>query len=93
MAQASKAKQGMYSLLPMHRQLFSISRKVGPHPSEEHDEDEPHHSEYLPFLLLLLTLYAERDITWSGLSLWSIEVTCPGCVCSQPPKHPQSPHQ
>lgn len=37
------------------------------------------------------SLYPEHDATWSGISLCSVCVTCPGSVPSQPPMHPQIP--
>lgn len=41
-----------------------------------------------PFLLFGPTLYTEHSITWSGVSLWSVLVTCSGCFSSQSPMHP-----
>uniref|UniRef100_A0A8C0ZKD1 Protein kinase domain-containing protein n=1 Tax=Cyanistes caeruleus TaxID=156563 RepID=A0A8C0ZKD1_CYACU len=38
-------------------------------------------------------LYTEHCVIWSGISLWSAGLTCPGCVSSHPPVHPQLPHQ
>lgn len=37
-------------------------------------------------------LYTEHQVRRSGISLWSVVVTCPGCVFSQSPRHPQLPH-
>jgi len=42
-----------------------------------------------PFFLLPPAFIAERDIIWYGMSLWSFEVSCPGCVLSQLLVHPQ----
>ena len=36
-----------------------------------------------PFLLLPPALCAEHDAIWSGISLWPVGVSCPGCVPSQ----------
>jgi len=35
---------------------------------------------------------AEHDIIQCGPSLWSAGISCPGCVPSQCPVHPQSTH-
>ena len=32
--------------------------------------------------------HAECDAIWSGISLWSVGVSCPGCVPSQDLAHP-----
>ena len=29
------------------------------------------------------SLYIEHDVTWSGISLWPVWVSCPGCAPSQ----------
>jgi len=36
-------------------------------------------------------LYADHDIIWPGLSLWSVGVSCPTWVPSQLLVHPQPP--
>ena len=38
-----------------------------------------------------LSLYAEHDIVWYGISLWPAWISCPGCVSSQLLVHPQPP--
>jgi len=81
----SKAKQGINSLLPIARQVFS-------HPQESRApsrvtatwEDKHHHSECSPFLLFAPAFIAEQDVIWYGTSPWSVEVSYPGCVPSQP---------
>jgi len=41
-----------------------------------------------PFLLLPPTLYAQHDVIWHGISLWSIGVSSSSCVPSQLLVHP-----
>ena len=45
-----------------------------------------------PFLLLPPALYAEHDVIWYGISLWSVGVSSPSCVPSQLLVHPQPTH-
>ena len=48
----------------------------------------PNISPLLPSFLLPPALYAEHDVIWYGVSLWSVGVSCPGCVPSQLLVHP-----
>jgi len=87
---ASKAKQGIHLLLPTGRQVLShLQGSRAPSRVTVTWEDKRHHSEHTPPLLLPPALYAEYDTIWYGISLWSVGVSCPGCVPSQPLAHPQ----
>lgn len=37
------------------------------------------------FLHLLPSYYADHNIKWCGLSLWSVEINCPDCSLPWPP--------
>ena len=90
---ASKAKQGIHSPLPMGRQVFShLQDSRAPSHVTVIWEDKCHRSEFPPFILLPPAVYAECDIIWYGISLWSVGVNCPSCVPSQLFGHPQPPH-
>jgi len=54
-------------------------------------ENKYHHSEHSP-LPFFPQLCAEHDTTWYGISLWSVGVSCPGCVPSRLRVHPQPAH-
>jgi len=69
----SKAKQGIHSLLPISRQVFShLQESRAPSHRTVTWEDKCHNSECPPFSLLPPTLYAEHDVIWHGLSLRSV---------------------
>jgi len=91
---ASKAKQGIHSLLPTGRHVFS-------HPQESRApshvtvtwEDKHHNFECVPpFCLLPPDLHAEHDIIQHGASLGSAGLSCPSRVPYQLPMLPQPPH-
>lgn len=46
----------------------------------------------IPPLHLPYTLYAEHDARQCGISHWSVVVSCPVCVLSELPEHPQPTH-
>jgi len=37
------------------------------------------------------SLYVQHDVIWCGISLWSVWVSCPGCIPSQLLAHLQPP--
>ena len=89
----SKEKQGLLSLLPMGRQVFSHAQEAGLHrvcrllwKTNTITSDVP------SLLLLPPALYAEQDPIWFGISFWSVGVGCPSCVSSKTLVHPQCPH-
>lgn len=86
----SKEKQGINALLPIGKQVFSPPQKTRA-PSNLMVTVESTITPNVAALLLLPTLYTEHDVVWSGISLWSVWVMCPGCVCSQPLMHLQLP--
>ena len=90
---ASKAKQGIHSLLPIGRQAFSrLQESRAPSCITVTWEDKHHHSKRPPFLLLPSAFYAEHDVIGYGISLWSVGLSCPSCVPSQLFLHAQSTH-
>lgn len=48
-----------------------------------------HNPKHLPFLFSW-TLIADQNVIWYGTSLWSVRVSCPSCVPSQPLAHSQT---
>lgn len=90
--QAKKTNQGINSLLPMSRQVFSRPQesRVSSHITVTW-EDKHHHSKHL--MLLLPTLYTEHYVIWYGTSFWLFGVICPSCVSSQFPLHLWPPHE
>jgi len=82
---ASKAKPGIHSLLAISRQVFSHGQESrAPARVTVTWEEKCHHSECPPFLILPRASYAEHDFIWYRISLWSVGVSCLGCVSSQP---------
>ena len=80
----SKAKQGIHSLLPVGRQVFShLQESRAPSLLMATWETNAITPNILPFLLLHSALYAEHDVLWSGISLGSVGDSCPSCVPSQ----------
>lgn len=81
-AHGSKAKQGILSELAMGRQLFSHfweSRTLSLIAVTWKDQ---HHRSKC-FLLLRPALYTEHDAMWCRITLWSVGVSCLGCVPSR----------
>ena len=83
--QASKAKQGIHSLTS-HQQAG-----VQPSPGEQGSttcvmvtwEDKRHQLWMSLPSFFFPQLYAEHDVIWYGISLWSVGVSCPSSVPSQ----------
>lgn len=82
-ARASRAKEGIHSLLLMGRQVFSHSQEIR---ATSHTtatwENKCHHSECPPFILLP-QLYMPYGMEYCFV------VSCPGCAHSQILVHPQ----
>jgi len=78
----------------MDRQEFSqLQESMAPSHVMVTWEDKSHYSKCAPFLHLSPDLYiAEHDIIQYGISLWSVGVSCPGCVPSHLLVHPQPTH-
>lgn len=70
--------------------LFHLPRAPGNVPAVSLGSTTAHAPpSFLPSFLLP-ALYAEHNIIWSGISLWSVGVSCLSCVPSQLLGHPQS---
>jgi len=75
---ASKAIQGIHSLLPIGRQVFShLQEHRTPTFIIVTWQDKCHNSKCLPFLPLPPASIAEHDVIWYGKFLWSAEVSYP----------------
>ena len=78
---ASKAKEGIHSLLPISRQVLSHLQESRASWGVAFTwEDQHHNPKCLPFPVAFI---AEHAVIWSGISLWSVGVSCPSCVPSQ----------
>lgn len=85
----SKAKQGINSLLPWADRCSAIPGEQAPIKCNG-DLGRQKTVQILPLSPFTPTVYTVHDVTWSGISLWSVRVTCPTCVPSKRPVHPQS---
>lgn len=91
---AYKQSKTINSLPPTGRQVFSHSQETrGPSHVMVTWVDKCHHFKCPPLPPPYPTLHTDPNVTWSAVSLCSFGVTCPGCVTSQPPRHPQLPPQ
>jgi len=85
----SKAKQGIHSLFPIGRQVSSHHQESR---TQSHVvatwEDKCHHSEHPPFLLPPTFYCWAWCMTWCGIFLWPVGVSCPTYVFSQLLVHP-----
>ena len=76
--QASKAKQGIHSLLPTGGQVFShLQESRAPSRITVTWGDKCHHSEHPPLPSSYPSFIAEHSIVQCGISLWSVGVSCP----------------
>lgn len=76
--------QRITSVLPMGREMFSHFQesRIPSHLMVTWD-NKHHHFKLSPFFLPPPTLSTDHHALWSGISLWSLSVTCPGCIFSQ----------
>ena len=85
-----EAKRGNYSLLPIGRQISShLLRSRASVQVVVPSEDKLHNHKCPPSSSFPPPFIAKHDVIWSGISLWSVWVSCPGCVPSQSLAHPQ----
>jgi len=92
-AHASKTKQGIHSLLPIGRQVFSHLQEsrvqscvTGVGKTNATTPINPLPSFFFPQLFI-----SEHDVIRHGISLCSVGVSCSGCVISQLLVLPQPP--
>jgi len=79
----SKAKQGIDSLLPISREVFSHFLESNASTCTAVTWEDKHHSSECPLFILLPSAFiAEHDAIWYGISLWSVGVSCLGYVLS-----------
>jgi len=78
---ASKATQGIHSLLPIGRRVFSHLQESRA-PSRVTDTWEDNVVTLNVPLLSSSVFIAEHDVVWYGITLWAVGVSCPSCVPS-----------
>jgi len=84
-----KAKQGIHSLLPISRQVFSHFQESRVSARVTVAWENRLHASKCPFAPAFPP--AEHKAIQYGISLWSVGVSCPGCVPSYLLVHPQPP--
>jgi len=86
--QAKQNEEFIHSLLSIGRQVFSHLQENMHNLLWKTNATTLHNS----LFLVPPAFVAEHDIVWYGISLWSVGISCPGCVLSQLLVHPQTTH-
>lgn len=93
-AYTTKETQGMTSVLPEGRKIFGHLQESTALSHLLVTWDNKYRPFKLsPFFLPSPTSSTDHDVLCSGVSLWSVSVTCPSCVFSPCPMQPRVPHQ